>query len=1246
MKVLGSLLAVVLAASVSQAATTDDDDSRLDWVRLLPLEPFTDHFAWNSFCVMRTEHKALPETQVYKDLETGETRAKDAQSRRTTHDNIFVDSRFNATTCTGSADRFAWVQRIRDEEAWRQLIRGRVDQLLGADDNADDSAGSLWLLEIESAASAKGAVRGLPRDAHFHRRANSSTLFAMAYLSVADARRFAAAWEPTVIFPAPDVLKLSPSAYILTNPEVVADLVAAAAASTTTTTTSSAAAASDGARASFDDEVEFLAILHDPAPFSADSDAAVDADAAETAAAEARATELVKQCNTWLALHHVPGKASRAPYSRRIVLRVAEVRVQAIVVLLRETLLPHPDVLFVEARERFRLHNQYATAVTQNGTLADPTELSPDTRVLYRNGLSGAGQVVGVGDSGLDMRSCFFYEAGLALPEDNANNLYPTAAKVVQYVSFADNVEGDFGGHGTHVAGTVAGFGGASSTVTQGTSDEMDSYRGVAFNAKIAFFDMGNPGSGGLAVPGDVYNNFLGVAYDAGARIHTNSWGSETNSYTTTSRDFDRYSYDHQDFLVLVAAGNSGDAGIRTLGSPATGINVLAVGASMTSAHGMADSAAGPYCGSVSSCTSYFEDMADNLASFSSLGPSFDGRMKPDVVAPGFYISSAYSHPSARTCAVEAKAGTSMATPVTAGSAALVREYFVGKGIVPMGALVRAVLIHSATPMADPDWNRGLGNNNVELDGDVDTNQGFGLVGLQNALSFEDSPFELKYYGACSGACEQADFADMDTVVADGGVYEHVFKVSGTTGGASDSDLVPLSATLVWHGPAASSFTSGSVLVNDLDLTVVAPDGTVFLPLKPGGGTGVNTLDNAEKVVVPLASMQWGGEYTVRITGTNVAVGALQPFALVVTASLAPAEVGGIVDDVVADLTQSGDLSAADVQASAAGPAAGLIIAAFAIFIALVVVLVLLQVQGKWAAVAVTPAFLFAGAAARVGELAFAAAALALVVRDTRVIIHAPTPALSFDACGGAGPYLVAAASIAIIGAIVTVALLLKYMLTAPLGLLRAVAVGDAVVVLLLVAAIVVAADASCGAYALYYIPGAILCAALLLQAVALLLVFAQLAGRDPALGGGGEDGEKKEEKADNKKQQKDDKKKPAKDQTVPAEAAAPAAGAGAEVAVTVEKQGEAEAGPPLPAATAEAEAEAEAEKEDEEEGGEKKTTVKALYDYTAANPDELSFVEHDDIEISAVVDEGWATGVCKRTKQSGLFPRNYCTAF
>ena len=55
-----------------------------------------------------------------------------------------------------------------------------------------------------------------------------------------------------------------------------------------------------------------------------------------------------------------------------------------------------------------------------------------------------------------------------------------------------------------------------------------------------------------------------------------------------------------------------------------------------------------------------------------------DGRIKPDIIVPGESISSAkgYKHSSSETCDLVSKQGTSMATPVAAGAAALIRQYF------------------------------------------------------------------------------------------------------------------------------------------------------------------------------------------------------------------------------------------------------------------------------------------------------------------------------------------------------------------------------------------------------------------------------------------------------------------------------------------------------------------------------------------------------------------------------------------
>ena len=279
----------------------------------------------------------------------------------------------------------------------------------------------------------------------------------------------------------------------------------------------------------------------------------------------------------------------------------------------------------------------------------------------YSGGLTGKGQVVGVGDSGLDHRSCFF-AGGTAVQVATGGVHDSDDGKVKQYVAFADNVAGEDSDHGTHVSGSVAGY----------AEGQGDQYKGIAYDAQLAFFDIGIAG-GGLITPRSLYDQFFPPAYNAGARIHTNSWGVPLkNSYDLDTRDVDQFMYDNQDFLVLFAAGNEGQSRQTgntvpsSVGSPATNKNGLSVGASSAPLASMQDELSG---GPGAQCISGPEPCQNNFAPFSSYGPLYDDRVGISVGAPGFFIMSARSSadPNQATCQAVRMAGTSMATPVTAG---------------------------------------------------------------------------------------------------------------------------------------------------------------------------------------------------------------------------------------------------------------------------------------------------------------------------------------------------------------------------------------------------------------------------------------------------------------------------------------------------------------------------------------------------------------------------------------------------
>ena len=147
--------------------------------------------------------------------------------------------------------------------------------------------------------------------------------------------------------------------------------------------------------------------------------------------------------------------------------------------------------------------------------------------------------------------------------------------KIIQYNHHVPGITGlgypldPVGGHGTHVAGTVAGAAGSAFA---------GEFNGTAKGAKIVFDDISPDGWSLSGIPYDL-NDLFSHSYEAGARIHSNSWGSWGSSYTIASMEVDQFMYDHDDFLVVFAAGNAGPV-LSSVGSPATSKNILSVGSS------------------------------------------------------------------------------------------------------------------------------------------------------------------------------------------------------------------------------------------------------------------------------------------------------------------------------------------------------------------------------------------------------------------------------------------------------------------------------------------------------------------------------------------------------------------------------------------------------------------------------------------------------------------------------------------
>lgn len=158
----------------------------------------------------------------------------------------------------------------------------------------------------------------------------------------------------------------------------------------------------------------------------------------------------------------------------------------------------------------------------------------------------------------------------------------------------------------------------------------------------------------------------------------------------------------------------------------------------------------------------------EDIASFSSFGPTADGRIKPDIVAPGELVSASSgdmdpSTENAPTCNIGRKAGTSMATPMVAGHTAIVRQYFMegfypsgspgNAAYLPSGPLMKAVMLGGACDM------QGNTEQYLPLEDSPSMRQGFGRFCLCNAVKLASNCTTNMQVGAwwltrlrCAGA--------------------------------------------------------------------------------------------------------------------------------------------------------------------------------------------------------------------------------------------------------------------------------------------------------------------------------------------------------------------------------------------------------------------------------------------------------------------------------------------------------------
>ena len=471
---------------------------------------------------------------------------------------------------------------------------------------------------------------------------------------------------------------------------------------------------------------------------------------------------------------------------------------------------------------------------------------------------TGAGEVVGVFDSGID--------------PDHPD----LASRIKEAIPFKNCSEIDQVGHGTHVAGIIAGTGAASAD---------DRICGVAPGAELIVVGIVKD-DGTLELPVDL-GDLLREAVNRGAKIINLSWGTPIGgAYDQGSASVDKFVYENPEILIVAAAGNSGTAPeglpkFNSIGTPASAKNIITVGASVTDRTGLARNTWSLLKPSLFQAPPTSEMLSagnpDLPAAISSRGPTDFDSVKPDLLAPGTFVLSARSKNFTAALSWEDYpehdnlytyiGGTSMAAPMVAGAAAVLREYLrtVRDTPQPSAALLKAILIAAAKrlPAIDPELD--------EVVGYPDFDQGYGRLDLRNVLPYPTAPATRKFvFADVRNDSDKALQSRMPLGAARKSSRTYTVKVRA---GATQ----PLIAVLTWTD------RPGNGVMNNLQLDIRGPGGfvTVGNPQHRfrkdprfddanAEGLAFDKKNNVEMVRIEPAELR-EGTYRVRVVAQNTA---------------------------------------------------------------------------------------------------------------------------------------------------------------------------------------------------------------------------------------------------------------------------------------------------------------------------------------------------------------------------------------
>ncbi len=472
-----------------------------------------------------------------------------------------------------------------------------------------------------------------------------------------------------------------------------------------------------------------------------------------------------------------------------------------------------PGVYWIETYGEITPDNVNMQWVVQHGYSATDT-----TRTIWRKGVTGSRMLVGITDTPCNIAHDQFRDPA-------GNTPGPTHRKVVVYRGTQGSDQ-----HGTHTTGTLCG-----NDDPVGTSWND----GLAKGARVYFQNYN-------ALPTNWDMNVWFRGPDSGLNVNVDSHRALNHSMSLSRKDTfniyiftdmtaDQFVWNHRKFMHCNSMGNYGT---NQMGHPVMAKNIISTGATQNG----------------TSCRT--------LASFSSRGPTADGRRKPQLVSPGENLMSAnYSSTNGYT----SLSGTSMATPNMTAASALVRNYF-QLGYYPTGDTL------TGTPMSiSAALNKAVlivgADNDISGFTVPDNNVGWGRVDLDSSLYFA---------GDRSRLWVMDDTVGLST--GDSALY--TIRV--------DSAAMPFRVALIWTD-YPGTMRAARILVNDLDLTVISPSGVEYKGNVYAGGQsqigGVYDSLNVEECF--RLNTPEIGNWTIKVKAKNVPMGP-QPYALAAIGMFTP----------------------------------------------------------------------------------------------------------------------------------------------------------------------------------------------------------------------------------------------------------------------------------------------------------------------------------------------------------------------